>query len=114
MQVDRPWNRVVTDPELRRFLHEKLAIIQSEYAPDHIILFGSRARGEARPESDIDLILVSGRFRGTKFINRMGRFLQAVRPHRHVDAICYTPEEFEERRQQVPMIAEACETGVWL
>jgi hypothetical protein len=32
----------------------------------------------------------------------------------HVDAICYTPEEFEERRQQVPMIAEACETGVWL
>lgn len=28
------------------------------YAPRRVILFGSRARGEARPDSDIDLLVV--------------------------------------------------------
>jgi predicted nucleotidyltransferase len=28
------------------------------YAPDRIILFGSRARGAARPDSDVDLLIV--------------------------------------------------------
>ena len=32
--------------------------IVSEFAPDRIILFGSLARGDARPDSDIDLLVV--------------------------------------------------------
>jgi len=36
-------------------------IIVQEYRPDRIILFGSRARGDARPDSDIDILVVSDR-----------------------------------------------------
>jgi len=32
-----------------------------EYQPDKIILFGSRARGGGRPDSDIDLLVISDR-----------------------------------------------------
>jgi len=34
-------------------------IIIREYQPDKIILFGSRARGENYPDSDIDILVVS-------------------------------------------------------
>jgi uncharacterized protein len=36
-------------------------IIIREYNPDKIILFGSRARGDNLPESDIDILVVSDR-----------------------------------------------------
>ncbi|MFZ3208266.1 MAG: nucleotidyltransferase domain-containing protein [Geobacteraceae bacterium] len=36
-------------------------IIVQEYHPDQIILLGSRARGDARPDSDIDILVVSDR-----------------------------------------------------
>ena len=36
-------------------------IIVREYSPDKIILFGSRARGDIRPDSDIDILVVSDR-----------------------------------------------------
>ncbi len=32
--------------------------IVSQFAPDQVILFGSHARGEARPDSDVDLLVV--------------------------------------------------------
>ncbi len=32
--------------------------VQSEMAPDTVILFGSRARGDHRPNSDVDLLIV--------------------------------------------------------
>jgi len=36
-------------------------ILISEYHPDKIILFGSYARGDNRPDSDIDILVVSDR-----------------------------------------------------
>jgi len=83
------------DDVVARFLREKLEIIKREYAPQQLIIFGSRAVGNARTESDIDIIVVSDRFKSTRYVNRMGEFLIKVRPHVHVDALCYTPEEFE-------------------
>jgi predicted nucleotidyltransferase len=85
-----------TDEVVAQFLREKLETIKQEYSPRRFIIFGSRATGRARIESDIDVIVVSERFRGTRFVNRMGEFLVKVRPHVHVDALCYTPEEFED------------------
>ena len=85
----------VKDDVVAQFLREKLDLIKREYTPQHFIVFGSRAEGRAREESDIDIILVSDRFREIRFVNRMGHFLNTVHPHVHVDAICYTPEEFE-------------------
>ena len=37
---------------------ELIRRIAEQFSPDKIILFGSRARGEARPDSDIDLLVL--------------------------------------------------------
>ena len=39
-------------------LNEAVRRIRDQFAPAHIILFGSRARGTARPNSDFDLLVV--------------------------------------------------------
>ena len=45
--------RVANDPILARFRHE----LDTVYGPevDRVVLFGSRARGDARPDSDYDV-----------------------------------------------------------
>jgi uncharacterized protein len=39
-------------------IDELVQRIVARFAPDRVILFGSRARGDARPDSDIDLLVL--------------------------------------------------------
>lgn len=39
-------------------LRQMVKIIVREVSPETIILFGSRARGDSRPDSDVDLLIV--------------------------------------------------------
>ncbi len=39
-------------------LHQMVETIVREVSPKTIILFGSRARGDARPDSDVDFLIV--------------------------------------------------------
>ncbi len=39
-------------------LHQMVETIDREISPEVIVLFGSRARGDARPNSDVDLLVV--------------------------------------------------------
>jgi predicted nucleotidyltransferase len=101
------------DDLTREFLMEKLGVINREFAPAQVIVFGSRARGTAGPDSDIDVIVVSERFRDIRYPNRMGRFLNTVRPKQPVDAICYTPEEFDRLvAKGWPFVKRALEDGI--
>ena len=101
------------DEVVRSFLQEKLEIIKREFAPLQLIVFGSRARGQGAADSDIDLIVVSERFRDVRFPNRMGQFLNTVWPDVHVDALCYTPEEFDYLlHAQPPFVREAVANGI--
>jgi uncharacterized protein len=105
--------RKFVDEVVDRFLEEKLDYIRSQYAPTHLFIFGSRAKGTATEESDIDLIIVSERFREVRFVNRMGQFLNDVWPDVHVDALCYTPEEFEIMlHKQAPFVRDAVASGI--
>jgi len=101
------------DPVVKRFLDMTLDTIKREFAPQHVIVIGSRAKGTAHVQSDIDLIVVSERFRDMRYPNRMGQFLIRVRPDVAVDAICYTPEEFEAViRHQSPFVRDAMAHGI--
>ncbi|MDP2830206.1 MAG: nucleotidyltransferase domain-containing protein [Sulfuricellaceae bacterium] len=44
--------------EEETLLHQMVETIVREVAPETIILFGSRARGDARLDSDVDLLVV--------------------------------------------------------
>jgi hypothetical protein len=90
-------------PELQRLFH-----------PQHIILFGSQARGTATDGSDVDLILVSEEFVGVPWPERHRPFFGVLWRDRSVDLICLTPEEFQRLRQWAGVVATACEEGIWL
>ena len=104
------------DAELRRFLEDGLERIRQRFEPDLLVLFGSRVCGEPDEWSDIDVVLVSRRFEGVRFLDRMRLFRQEVRPHwrtdLHIDALCYTREEFALKASQPTIVAEAVREGV--
>lgn len=81
---------------------DKLSIILERlrtYRPEKVIVFGSVARNEADPSSDIDLVVI----RPTKerFIQRLVRLAQLIGPDLgKIDIFVYTPAEFETMKQQ--------------
>ena len=71
-------------------------------APERIVLFGSRARGDSGPDSDLDLLVVA-RESFTPEHTRQGdlrRIRQAIRPFRlPVDVLLYSRDEIDTWRQ---------------
>jgi len=68
------------------------------YDPEQIILFGSRARGEADEYSDYDVVVIKRSER--PFLERMQEVVPyVVRFGRAVEVLVYTPEEFENMRE---------------
>jgi predicted nucleotidyltransferase len=62
----------------------------------HIILFGSRAKGEEREESDIDLIVLSDDFQGKDYWERVEILAAAIyEVFEPIEAIAMTFEEWE-------------------
>ncbi|MFQ5909877.1 MAG: nucleotidyltransferase domain-containing protein [Thermoplasmata archaeon] len=93
---------------LRRFrdrMSERYPVIQ-------LIFFGSIARGEFREDSDIDLIIVSEKFKGMNFIKRAARAYDYWDFEYPVDFLCYTPKEFDERRRRIGLVAQALKEGI--
>lgn len=79
---------------------------------DKMILFGSYARGRPHKYSDIDLIIVSPKFRGTEFRYRPIGFYKYWNLDVPFDFLCYTPEEFNKLKKQITVVKEAVETGI--
>jgi predicted nucleotidyltransferase len=99
------------DKHIAEFAKKYLETIKKIYAPEGLWFFGSRISGKAKKGSDIDLILVSKKFKGQKFIYRMGDFLKNIDYQKHIDAICYTPEEFEKKKKEIGIIQDALKNG---
>ena len=79
---------------------------------EKMLLFGSFTRGDVHRDSDIDLIVVSPRFRRMNVFKRGALMYQYWTLHMPVDFLCYTPEEFNRLRKQQTIVREAVETGI--
>ncbi len=55
--------------------------IARAYGAERIFLFGSYARGEARPDSDVDLRIDRGSIRGLRFAGLLGDLEEALGTH---------------------------------
>lgn len=77
--------------------------IAAEFDPDQIILFGSHARGQAGPDSDVDLLVVMP-VKGSKRAKQL-EIRTAVRDvHVPKDIIVSRTEEFQWRKDTVGTI----------
>lgn len=81
-----------------RAIREMVRRIVRGFQPDRIILFGSHARGEAGPDSDVDLLVVMP-VEGSRreMAVRIGVALHDIRVPK--DIIVTRPEEYEWRKE---------------
>jgi len=101
----------IKDSILQQFLKEKKGFIIKKYKPVKFILFGSRVWGKPDDFSDIDMILVSNEFSKEIFAGRMGKLLKELKFHEHIDALCYTQEEFERKLKESYIVRDAVKKG---
>lgn len=77
-----------------------------------MIFFGSRADGKPNKYSDIDLIIVSSKFKKLNFFKRGAKMYDYWNLDYPVDFLCYTPEEFNKLKKQITVVREAVENGI--
>lgn len=85
--------------EENSLIREMVETIVREANPDAVILFGSRARGDARPDSDVDLLIIERE----PFSPQRSRRQETARLYLALrklaipkDLLLYSHEEFEQ------------------
>jgi predicted nucleotidyltransferase len=82
--------------------------IVEAFDPERIVLFGSRARGEAQPDSDVDLMVEM-----ESDLPRRQRAIEVdrlfARRHWPMDIVVYTPAEVRQMLQQRNSLASTAE-----
>ncbi len=79
-----------------------------------VILFGSRARGDWRDLSDVDLLVLSSDLQGVPHLQRLERLfaMWAEVSRLGADILGLTPQEFGRRAQELSIIGEIAREGV--
>ena len=85
-------------------LQEIVRRIVAAVAPEEIILFGSAARGEMGPDSDIDLLVVKACEHRREVARAVRDCLRGVAPGRGKDVVVVTPEDVERDRDTIGYI----------
>lgn len=85
------------DEQLVRILHS----IKDTFPVEAVYVFGSYANGSARPDSDIDLLVVCAESPGDlfEFTYEIRRFLHQ-RIELAIDVVVTTTEQFKQRQDQ--------------
>jgi predicted nucleotidyltransferase len=97
--MSRIWKRKTTRAQIDRMVKR----IVEKFDPEQIILFGSQARGDAGPDSDVDLLVVMD-VEGSRFekcLEIQGALREFFVP---LDVIVTTPEDFAWRKDVVGTI----------
>lgn len=98
----------VEDTDEESLLRQMVDVIVRERSPEAIILFGSRARGDARADSDVDLLVIetepfSPQRSRRKEVARLQMALRELPLSK--DILLYSREEFEHWRNSLNHLA---------
>lgn len=99
------------DPRTTQII-KRLKKFKKENKLQRLILFGSRYTGAYTKYSDVDLIVVSPRFRNLKSFQRAPLLRLKWNLEHPVDMLCYTPEEFERKKTLPTIVREAVQHGI--
>lgn len=88
----------MTKQQARQVIEDIVAKLIREYRPERVVLFGSYAAGNPRPDSDIDLLIIKDTT--DRFIDRwvtVRRILSDPKRTVPLETIVLTPKEVSER-----------------
>jgi predicted nucleotidyltransferase len=95
-------------------LHGTIARLVRALRAEAVILFGSRAKGAARPASDIDLLVIAPDSGNAEFQLRLARNLVAGSFPR-IDIVLCTPDDVQQAKTgKSPFVQSALEAGITL
>ncbi len=82
----------MSEAEFLKYVRDRM---KTQFDVKRVILFGSRARGEATSESDFDILVIADT--DVPFVKRQGMALTALGKHEYpVDLVVYTQSEADE------------------
>src|SRR3989344_427175 len=81
--------------------------VRKEFSDAQIYLFGSRAKNDGLEYSDYDVLVVSKGFEGVQFFERPVKVYDYWEEKEPIDAFCYTPKEFLEKKRLIGFVSEA-------
>ncbi|MEK6983958.1 MAG: nucleotidyltransferase domain-containing protein [Nanoarchaeota archaeon] len=87
-------------------------LVSKDLTISDMYFFGSIATGKPHKYSDIDLVIVSPKFRELNFFKRGALMYNYWNLRYPVDFLCYTPEEFNKLKKQITIVKEAVENGI--
>lgn len=80
-----------------------------------IILFGSRAKGNALKESDYDLCVISEKFKGMDIRKRLEQlYLLMLKNPFDAEFVAVTPDEFNRLSKTLTIYSDIKKTGVFV
>jgi predicted nucleotidyltransferase len=98
------------EKSLKEELGRIVTVIQSEYDPDKIILFGSLVSEAVHEWSDIDLLVIKKTDK--RPIERIMELTHLICPRVGIDLFIYTPEEIELLlKERYPFLLNILKTG---
>lgn len=100
------------DRRVQEFREDVLPCLVDRLQPEAVILYGSRARGDALRHSDLDLVLVSRAFEDVPWLDRPLLVHDTCTIRMGVELLCYTPEEYRRKREELGIVRVAVEEGV--
>ena len=103
-----------TDERVEEFRSKFLPKVMAVFHPRLVLAFGSRARGDSLKHSDLDLLIVSDAFHGVRWLDRSVRVIDAIGLTFGADLLCYTPEEYRRKREELSIVRTASENGLVL
>jgi predicted nucleotidyltransferase len=97
------------------FIQQMVDVIVQEVRPQCIYLFGSRARGTATEDSDVDLLIVEAETfdQNRNRWSELKRIRRALKPFRvSKDILVYSQDEFDKWRDSINhVVAHATREG---
>jgi predicted nucleotidyltransferase len=95
----------------RPLVEEITSVLVDRFQPRRVILFGSRARGDASPSSDIDLFVELESDLGKPVLERIVAVREVFGLHPwSMDLLVYTTEEVRRMREMGGTILDVVET----
>jgi predicted nucleotidyltransferase len=79
--------------------------IREAVSPEKIILFGSAARGDARPDSDLDILVVKSGVHRRRLAMDLYELLAGI--GQSVDIVVVTPDDLEQFKDCPSMVIES-------
>ncbi len=86
--------------------------LKKDFGVSRVVFFGSRANGNPKKYSDIDLIIVSDDFKNMNFFERVSKMYDYWDLDYPVDFLCYTNKEFDILKIKISIVKEALKHGI--